>query len=199
MAKLNKSVDLVREIASHAFHDAIDIMQVIETLEASNDPAVVSAINAARVGNVAECISRALWSRLVGVVARAYAPSRDGDLHAQRAFDLLKNQDVRAELEKIGDPAALSDAITQWRGCRDDNRRKSIETFRHKRVAHWGTPKGPAPVVNDIFAISRMTANAMTALANGAGVVKLSLNSQLMNYRGAADRFWRGAAGLRPE
>jgi hypothetical protein len=79
------------------------------------------------------------------------------------------------------------------------NRRKSIENFRHKQVAHWGTPEEPAPIVNDIFAISRMTANAMTALANGAGVVKLSLDSQLMNYRSAADRFWIGAAGLQSE
>lgn len=76
------TVRLVQEIAGYAFADAIDIMQVIETLEAANEPAVVSAINATRVGNVAECISRALWSRLVGVVARAYAESRDGDLHA---------------------------------------------------------------------------------------------------------------------
>jgi hypothetical protein len=51
------------------------------------------------------------------------------------------------------------------------------------------------PIVNDIFTVSRKTAAAMTALANGAGV-KPSIDSQLMNYRGAADRFWRGTAGL---
>jgi hypothetical protein len=199
MADLNGTVQLVRDITSFAFGDAVDIMQTIETLEASNDPAVVSAINAARVGNVAECISRALWSRLVGVVARAYAPSMPGDLHAQRAFDLLKDQEVRTELEKIGDPVALSDAIAQWARCRDDHRRGSIKEFRDKQIAHWGTLKAPPPIVNDIFAVSRMTATAMTRLANGTGVVALSLDSQLMNYRGAADRFWRGAASLRPE
>jgi hypothetical protein len=199
MADLNPTVQLVRDIASYAFTDAIDIMQVIETLEASNDPAVVGAINAARVGNVAECISRALWSRLVGVVARAYAPSKPGDLHAQRAFDLLKDQDIRTGLEKIGDPAALSAAVTQWGRCRDDHRRGSIKEFRDKQIAHWGTLKAPPPIINDIFAVSRMTATAMTLLANGSGVVALSLDSQVMNYRGAADRFWRGAAGLRPE
>jgi hypothetical protein len=198
MTDLN-AVQLVRDIASYSFTDAIDIMQVIETLEASNDPAVVSAINTARVGDVAECISRALWSRLVGVVARAYAPSKPGDLHAQRAFDLLKDQDVRTELEKIGDPAGLSAAITQWGRCRDDHRRSSIKEFRDKQIAHWGTLETPPPIVNDIFAVSRMTATAMTLLANGSGVVALSLDSQLMNYRGAADHFWRGAAGLRPE
>jgi hypothetical protein len=160
---------------------------------------VVSAINAIRVGNVAECISRALWSRLVGVVARAYAPSKPGDLHAQQAFDLLKDQDVRTEFEKIGDPTALNDAIAQWAKCRGDHRRGSIKQFRDKQIAHWGTLEHPPPIINDIFAFSRMTAIAMTRLANGTGVVTLSLDSQLMNYRGAADRLWRGAASLRPE
>jgi hypothetical protein len=44
-----------------------------------------------------------------------------------------------------------------------------------------------------------MTATAMARLANGAGVVTLSPDSQLMNYRDAADRFWTQAAGLRSE
>jgi hypothetical protein len=192
MADLSATVQLMKDIAAYAFADAIDIMQLIVILEASNDPAVVSAINETGVGRVAECISRALWSRLVGVVARAYAPSRDGDLHVQRAFDLLKDQDVRAELEKIGDPVALTDAIERWGRCCDNHRRKSIEDFRDKQIAHWGTLKTPPPIVNDIFAVSRMTATAMTRLANGAGVVTLGLDSQLMGYRGAADRFWRG-------
>jgi hypothetical protein len=72
----------------------------------------------------------------VAVVARAYAPSRLGDLHAQHAFDLLKDQDARFEVEKIGDPAALKDAIAKWARCRDDHRRPSIETFRDKQIAH---------------------------------------------------------------
>jgi hypothetical protein len=201
---VHPKVELVQEIADSTFADAIDIMMLIETLEALNEPVVVFAIEAnasagIRADNVAACISRALWSRLVGVVARAYAPSRDGDLHAQRAFDLLKDQAVKTELEKIGDAAALSDAIAQWRRCRDDHRRPSIEGFRDKQIAHWGTPKAPMPIVNDIFAMSRMTASAMVRLANGAGVTSLNLDSQLMNYRGDADRFWRRAAALRPE
>jgi hypothetical protein len=197
MANLSVTVRLVQDIAAYAFADAIDVMQVIETLEASNDPAVVSAVIETGVGRVAECVSRALWSRLLSVIDRAYAPTKKPtDLHVQRAFDLLKDRDVKAELEKIGDPVALSDAIAQWARCRDDHRRKSIKEFRDKQIAHWGTLETPAPIINDIFAVSRMTATAMTRLANGTGVVTLGLDSQLMGYRDAADRFWRGAAGL---
>jgi hypothetical protein len=72
MADLNDTVQFVRDIAEDAFVDAIDIMRVIETLEASNDQTVISDINATQVGGVADLISRALWARLVGVVARAY-------------------------------------------------------------------------------------------------------------------------------
>jgi hypothetical protein len=196
MANASVTARLLQEIAHDAFTDAIDIMQLIETLKAGNAPAVVSAINAARVGNVAACIYRALWSRLVGVVARAYAPSRLGDLHAQHAFDLLKDQDVLSAVQKIGDPVALKNAIAQWARCRDDHRRPSIEIFRDKQIAHWGKLEIDPPIVNDIFAVSEMTATAMARLAVGAGVVTLSLDSQLMNYREAADRFWLQAAGL---
>jgi hypothetical protein len=106
---------------------------------------------------------------------------------------------VRSSVEKIGDPAALNDAIAQWARCRDDQRRPSIKTFRDKRIAHWGTLEVSPPIINDIFAVSRKTATAMARLAAGAGVVTLALDTQLMNYRDAADRFWRGAAGVRPE
>jgi hypothetical protein len=47
-----------------------------------------------------------------------------------------------------------------------------------------------APVINDIFAMSRATATGMELLAQGAGVVTLSLASQLVGYRCKADRFW---------
>jgi hypothetical protein len=88
----------------------------------------------------------------------------------------LKGPEVRAGLEKVGDATALGDAIAQWRRCRDDHRRKAIESFRDKQIAHWGTLQTPPPIIKDIFAVSRMTATAMVRLANGAGVVTLSLD-----------------------
>jgi hypothetical protein len=89
--KVNMTVQLVRDIAAVAFRDAIDVLQVIETLEAGNAPSAVAAVNAAGTDAVAECVYRALWSRLILLVTRAYAPARPGDLHAQYAFDLLKD------------------------------------------------------------------------------------------------------------
>jgi hypothetical protein len=185
------TAQMVREIAAEAFSDAIDVLSIVETLDAGNAPAAVAAVNAARTDAVAKCVYRALWSRLVVIVTRAYAAPRAGDRHAQYAFDLLKDPVVRSEVEKMGNPATLDEAIAQWAKCRGDHRLQSIHTFRDKQIAHWGGPlKSPPPIINDIFAVSRATATALERLAQGTGVVTLSLDSQLMAYPDDAKRFW---------
>ena len=181
----------VCDIASQAFADAIDICQLIETLEALNSTEAIERINAAGTAAVAECIYRSLWSRLVLIVTRPYVNSRPGDLHAQRAFDLLKEESVRSEIENVGDRGLLDGAITLWAKCRGDHRLQSISDFRDKQIAHWGQPKNQPPIVNDIFDVSRTTANALTRLANGTGVVTLSLDSQLKGFREKANQFWQ--------
>jgi hypothetical protein len=184
------TVQMVRDIAAEGFTDAIDILSIIETLEAGNTPAAVAAVNAAHTDAVAKCVYRALWSRLVVIVTRAYAKARPGDRHVQYAFDLLKDPAVRGEIEKTGNAAALAKAVVHWAKCRGDNRRQSIHEFRDKQIAHWGDLKSSPPIINDIFAVSRATAVALERLAQGTGVVTLSLDSQLMGYSEKADRFW---------
>src|SRR5205814_4364167 len=61
--------------AEDGLRDAIDILSIIETLEASNTPAAVAAVNAAGTNAVAQCVYRALWSRLLVIVTRASARS----------------------------------------------------------------------------------------------------------------------------
>jgi hypothetical protein len=140
---------------------------------------------------VAQCVYRALWSRLLVIVTRAYAAARPSDRHAQYAFDLLKDPAVRSEVEKTGNPTALADAVALWAKCRGDHRRTSIDAFRDKQIAHWGPLGSGPPIINDIFAVSRATADALERLAQGTGVVTLSLGSQMMGYRNKADRFWK--------
>jgi hypothetical protein len=183
---------LVREIATEAFVDAIDILSIIETLEAGNTSAAVAAANAAGTDKVAKCVYRALWSRLVVIVTRAYSDARPGDRHAQYAFDLLKKPAVRSEVERMGSPVDLAEAITLWAKCRGDHRRQSVDEFRDKQIAHWGSLENPPPIINDVLTVSRNTAAALERLAQGTGVVSLSLNSQLTGYRDRADRFWEG-------
>ena len=162
------TAQMVRDIAAEAFGDAIDILQMIETLEAGNTSAAVAAVNAAGTYAVAQCIYRSLWSRLVVIVTRA----------------------VQAEVEKRGNPAMLAEAIALWAKCRSDHRWPSINAFRDKQIAHWGSLKNSPPIINDLFAVSRATTAALERLAQGAGVVALSLDSQVTNYRTRAEDFW---------
>jgi AbiU2 len=180
----------VRDIAADAFRHAIDIRFIIETLEAGNDPEAFQAVNGSRTAQVAECVYRALWTRLLIIVSRAYAKSRDGDLHVQHAFDLLKDGTTRAAVEAKGNAVLLAEAIALWSKCRGDHRLNSVLAFRDKQIAHWGELGQRAPIINDIFAVSRATATVFEKLAQGCGVVTLSLDSQLMGYPEAAARFW---------
>src|SRR5262249_15618104 len=140
-----------------------------------------------------QCIYRALWSRLVMIVTRAYADARPGDRHAQYAFDLLKDPAVRSEIEKmgVGDHAILDEAIELWAKCRGDHRRQSIDALRDTQIAHWGVLENPPPIINDVFALSRATASALERLAQGTGVVgALTLERQLVGYQDKANQFW---------
>lgn len=183
---------LVLDLSTEAFADAIDMLSIIETLEAGNTPAAVAAVRAAKTDAVAVCIYRSLWSRLLAIISRAYADARSGDRHAQYAFDLLKNSAVRAEVERLGNPTALAESIARWTRCRGDHRLNAMRTFRDKQIAHWGELTKPPPIINDIFAVTRSTAAALERLAQGTGAVTLNLDSQLMVYRDKARRFWEG-------
>jgi hypothetical protein len=180
----------VRDIAVEGFADAIDILSLIETLEAGNTAEAVAAVNAAKTDAVAQCVYRALWSRLLLLVTRAFASARPGDRRAQYAFDLLQDPTIRSNVKNSGDPAILAEAMALWANCRGDHRRQSIQSFRNKQIAHWGSLTTQPPIINDIFDVSRATAVALERLAQGTGVVTLSLSSQLMGYRDKADRFW---------
>jgi len=187
------SAQLVRDIAADAFTDAIDMLSIVDTLESGNTPVAVAVVRTAQTDAVVECIYRALWTRLLVIVARAYADKRQsGDRHAHVAFELLKDPAIRSEVEKSGDATALAEAITLWVNHRGDHRLHSILQYRDKFVAHRGKwdAKIPLPIINEIFEVTRATARALERLAQGTGVVTLSLDSQMMTYRKRADRFW---------
>jgi hypothetical protein len=186
------TAQVVRDIAKEAFADAIEMLAIIETLEAGNEPAVIAAVNSARTDAVVMYIYAALWSRLVVIVTRAYANNpRPGDRHAHHAFELLKDPQVKSQVEQSGHSSTLNEAIALWAKCRSDHRRKAIHDFRDKQVAHWGIQQSSPQIITQIFAVTRATAAALERLAQGTGIVSLSLVSQLVNYRDTADRFWR--------
>jgi hypothetical protein len=191
--RMSPDAQTVRDIGAAAFQDAIEILVVIATLEAGNKPSVFQKAQQAGYHRVVDCIYRALWSRLLGVVGRAYAiNTRPGDLHAQYAFDLLKDSQTRSFVETTppGDATALAEAINLWTKCRSDHRCGPVLKMRDKQIAHWSLVRTPPPIANDIIGFGVATARALEKLAQGSGAVSLSLDSQLVGYRQEAERLW---------
>ena len=188
----------VRNIARDAFQDALEIRLIVETIEAC--PASVF-IKQTAAGNprVMQCLHRHLWRGLITIVARAYAqPTRLGDLHAQRAFDLLKDPAIRCEVAKAhqADNDILAGALAAWESCCGNHRLKWYRTVRNKQIAHLSDMtqvKQHSVLDKDkILGFALATAGALEKLAQGTGAIPMSIDSQLTNYREEAERFWQG-------
>jgi hypothetical protein len=153
---------------------------------------VVNGVNAAGVHLAAALIRDAVFTRFHVLVARAFSRSRDGDLHARRAFDLLKDPLVRDEVAKLGDAAALKEAEARWQRVCGDHRLEAFLHYRDKVLAHLGKidPDIRMPMFIDTFELTRLTAGALEKLARAAGIVTLDLESQLPAYRASAREFW---------
>jgi hypothetical protein len=182
------SVETVKKISAAGFADAIEMLAIIEVLEAGN-VAATAALNNAGAGRAAAHISRALFTRLHFLVARAYSPSRDGDLHARRAFDQLKSPAIAKDMLNPGD---LPEARKFWVKCCGDHRLERFLHFRDKFLAHLGEPDPDMdiPTYGEVFTIARQTATALEKLANATGVVTLSLDTQLPAHKESALKFW---------
>jgi hypothetical protein len=183
----------VRVIAAAAFRDAIEMLAVVEVLEASNAKPVIDGINTAGAGRAAQIIQNALFVRVHMLVARAYSPSRDNDRHARRAFDLLKNPDVRAEVIASGRESDLVVAEERWTACCGDHRLEPFLHYRDKQIAHLSEPRPGirTPLYVEVFQLTRATAGALEKLAHGVGVIGLQLEDQVPAYSESASRFWQ--------
>lgn len=182
------SAETVRKISASAFTDAIEILGIIEVLEAGNIKAT-EALNKAGAGRAAAHITRALFTRLHFLVARACSKSREGDLHAGRAFDLLKSYSVAKEMQN---PGEVAEARELWVKCCGDHRLGRFLHFRDKFLAHVGEPdaKQGVPTYGEVFAIARQTAAVLEKLAHVTGVVGLSLDTQVPAHKESAEKFW---------
>jgi len=182
------TIQTVKKISASAFADAIEILAIIEVLEAGNKGAS-EALNKAGAGRAAAHIQRSLFTRLHFLVARAYSKSRDGDLHARRAFDLLKKPIIAKDALA---PADLPEARRCWTKCCGDHRLQRFLHFRDKFLAHLGEPdlETEIPTYGEVFAIARQTAIALEKLANAVGVFTLSLESQVPAHKDSAEKFW---------
>jgi hypothetical protein len=108
------TAETVREIARFAFIDAVEIKGIIEVLRAGNDKTIIRGLNEGGAGRAAAHVTRALFTRLHLLVARAYGRTRRKDRHVRKAFEILKDPKISAEMQN---PADLNEATRRWEKC----------------------------------------------------------------------------------
>ena len=188
------SAEVVEKIAAQAMTDAIEIRALIETVEAGNNKEITAAINKAKAGRAADHVQRSLFTRMHLIVARHYFPPRDGDLHAKRAFELLKDGTIRDEVADIPElQKELKIAEKLWEKCNKSELLEPFMHFRNKQLAHWAEldHEVPIPLYKEVFDFSRMTAAMLAQLMRATGIAMVSLESQIPAYTESAANFWK--------
>lgn len=187
----NDALD-VFEIAEKAFDDAIELLHLIEVMQRQNSSGINEKLTAANAGGAGKVVRNSVLSRIVLFVAGAYAPTRRGDLHIRRAFELLEQSAVRAELGLRGSPQLLDDAMKLWAQYVNDPRLGPIKHFRDKFTAHAGKPNAaiPIPPYSEVFGFARDTMVIMDTLARGTGAAPEPLANWQPQAVNAAKQFW---------
>jgi hypothetical protein len=145
----------------------------------------------AGAGQAAIVVCNSLLTRLLILVSREYGKARPGDMNLQRAFDLLKKQEVRTEFGGRGLGVTLADTEAYWQQCNSDRRLRTVKHFRDKYTAHVGTPESiPLPKFEDVFAVAQSTVTAMEFLARAIGLADVPVRDQV-DAKPAAKAFWR--------
>ena len=186
-----RDIHEVYEISDKAFVDAIELLHLIEVMQGQNKDPINAKLSAAGAAGAAVAVRNSVLSRIVLFVAGAYAPSRTGDLHLQRAFDLLEQPAVRQELGLRGSSLLLDDAVALWAKCKGDQRLAPIMHFRNKFTAHSSKPNDiPLPLYDDVFGLARDTMMVMDTLARGTGARTEPLGNWQAQAAHTAKQYW---------
>ena len=189
--KTQHAVEQVLEISDKAFVDGIELLHLIEVLEAQNTDVISKRLSAENAAGAAMVVRNGLLSRIVLFLAGAYSVSRAGDLHLGRAFDLLnENPSVREELGRRGSPEFLNKAVVLWTQCKGDHRLPPITHFRDKFTAHLSAPNKPPPTFANVFSFAQDTIAVIDTLARGTGARHEPLLDWQAEAAHTAARFW---------
>jgi len=190
--RIAMSAARVREIAIENFSNALEILQLIEVMQQQNRNRINGNLSEAGAARAAMVVRNALIARITLLVAGAFSPTREGDKHLRKAFELLERPDVRAEVEKSGSKDALRDAIKLWQDINQHDQVPIVKHFRDKYTAHSAKPKQdiPIPTYNEFFELARATTAVMEKLAHATGGTSETLEELLDEMAVSAQAFW---------
>lgn len=189
-----QSWNSLREAAQQGFFDGVVCLATIEIVERSNRGQVIEPLTAASAGLAARVLVDSALARMHLFVCRAYAPvskKYDDDTHLRAAIEYLAPEKI-AEQQWPSEREALREAVALFKMASNDARLLSLTHMRNKLIAHLGhyDETIPRPRYNDLFGFTRETARIWECLAQGAGIVALDLESQVISYRESAEAFW---------
>jgi len=178
--------ETVKTIAKNCFTDAVEALSIIEVLEAANGNGVLKSLNDAKAGNAAAHIQRALFTRMHIIISRHFLPARKDDLTATRAFELMKDEKVKAAVAT--DAANMTKAEAEWKACNADASLESYIHLRHKFLAHLAEPKPgvPVPMYKEVLDIARNAAKCFGTLAKAVGIALQQRHSRLRHRQALA-------------
>jgi hypothetical protein len=183
---------LVKQISATGFTEAIDLMACLAVLREGKSLVVPRALEAANAALAATIVQKALLQRVLMTVERAFTPVNrpKADRHVRVAFTHLSDQDVFDEVANAGSREHLQQACDFWHNLDADPRRAKLKHYRDKVVAHTAVRERPLPLVDELTFYAMGTADVLTRLARGTGVVGLRLGVQTAAYDASAKAFW---------
>ncbi|WP_441267682.1 hypothetical protein AB7G19_02315 [Bradyrhizobium sp. 215_C5_N1_1] len=168
--------------------DAQEILVLVQLVKVQNNGTVNPRLNDAGAGGAGAMIRNAMISRLVMLVSRCYAKPKEGDWHLYRAFELLKEQKVRAHFQ--ADDGALTEATSTFEQLKGDHRQEKVRNFRDKFTAHLGDPKDkPMPNYEELFDFAVATVECIEKFARALKIWEGSV-SQSAEADAQAAAFW---------
>ena len=183
-------VETVRRTVNLALGDAMEIVALMTILETGNEGGVNDSLSNAGAGQAGIVVRNSLFARLILLVTREFARSREGDLHLSRALELLRG-DTLAIFQGVGSSEDLSAAIDQWERLRVDQRLNSLNHFRDKQTAHLGAsdPNIPPAINKDLFALGNAVVDLVDRLAKGIGMANVKVRDNI-DAKSTAEAFW---------
>jgi hypothetical protein len=173
-------VETIREIINLALGDGMEIVVLMALLQTGNENGVSANLSNAGAAQAGIIVRNSLFTRLSLMVTREFAsPSREGDLHIGRAFELLKN-DTLAIFQGVVSPDDISQRLN------------SLIHFRDKKAAHLGAsrPNIPAAINKDLFALSEATVDLIDCLAKGTAMANVKIRDNI-DAKPTVDAFWK--------
>jgi hypothetical protein len=170
--------NVVRAIVNQSLSHGMEILSLVELLEAQNTGGVNKNLAEADLGNSLIVIRNAMMSRLVLLVAREFSKPLETDKNLHRAVNLLGTPMVREIFSK--NSAALTEAVDYFKKCKGDHRLQKIRHFRDKFTAHIGEPEEiPLPAYEELFSFARKAVRCIDQIAAATGLADKKIEDNI--------------------